>query len=246
VKLVHHCIEQRAAVRFFLAIAPRFEAASLRVEHELGGTEERPLFGPAVARCLLHHVVIHYARSYTRRNAAFSASKLPSELAREVAYSQRPSSHASERDPEATVVIVGMSSPPSNTRVLRTLCLSGRMARRRHTTVSGSAPVLPAAHQRASTVHTGHPVATAPEPKRPIGRWPNRRQVRSGNPQASRSRRAPAFTPHPGTQSCSTQKITARRDRSACALVTGRHPLTCRLAPSSRSKLALFFCSVPK
>ena len=98
----------------------RFESASIRVEHEPGGTEERPLTGPAVARCLLHHAMVHSARSYTRRNAAFSALRLPSALAREVAYSQRSCSHASERDPEATVVILGRFSPPLNTRALRT------------------------------------------------------------------------------------------------------------------------------
>jgi hypothetical protein len=120
VKLVHHSIEQRAAGMFFLAIAPRFEAASLRVEHEPVGTEERPLLGPAVARCLIHHVMVHSARSYTRRNTSFSALKLRSAPARDVAYSQRSCSHESERDPDATVVIPGISSPPLNTRVLCT------------------------------------------------------------------------------------------------------------------------------
>jgi len=104
---------------FFLAIAPRFEAASIRVEHEPVGTEERPSTEPAVARCLLHHAMVHSARSCTRRNTAFSALKLPSDPARDVAYSQRSCSHASERDPDATVVILGRSSPPLNTRVLR-------------------------------------------------------------------------------------------------------------------------------
>ena len=44
---------------FFLAIAPRFESASIRVEHEPVGTEERPLTEPAFARCPLHHVMVH-------------------------------------------------------------------------------------------------------------------------------------------------------------------------------------------
>ncbi len=39
----------------FLAIAPRFEATSIRVQREDVGTKERPLTGPAVARCLLDH-----------------------------------------------------------------------------------------------------------------------------------------------------------------------------------------------
>jgi hypothetical protein len=97
---------------FFLAIAPRCEAASLRVEHEPVGTEERPLLGRAVARCLLHHLMVHPAPSYTRRNAACLAVKLRSALAREVAYSQRSCNHASESDPDATVVIPGMSAHP--------------------------------------------------------------------------------------------------------------------------------------
>jgi hypothetical protein len=39
--------------------------------------------------------------------------------------------------------------------------------------------------------------------------------------------------------------MTARRDRSACAPVPGPDPLTCRVALSSRSKLALFCRAVP-
>jgi hypothetical protein len=74
---------------FFRAIAPRFESTSIRVEHESVGTEERPSTEPAVARCLLHLVMVHFARSYKRRNASFSALKLPSDPAPEVAYSQR-------------------------------------------------------------------------------------------------------------------------------------------------------------
>src|ERR1700692_3856585 len=71
------------------------------------------------------------------------------------------------------------------------------MARRRLTTVPGSDPLVPAAQRRPSTVHPGHPVATAPEPERPIWRWPKSRHVHSENSLASRSRRAPDFTPHP-------------------------------------------------
>jgi hypothetical protein len=72
-----------------LAIAPRFGSTSIRVEHEPVGAEERPSTEPAVTRCLLHHAMVHSARSYTRRNAAFSALKLPSDPAPEVANSQR-------------------------------------------------------------------------------------------------------------------------------------------------------------
>src|ERR1700694_4685359 len=39
--------------------------------------------------------------------------------------------------------------------------------------------------------------------------------------------------------------MTARRDRSACAPVPGPDPLTCRVALSSRSKLALFCRAFP-
>ena len=45
---------------------------SARVEHEPVGTQERPPNEPAVARCLLHHVMFHSARSYTRRNIILS------------------------------------------------------------------------------------------------------------------------------------------------------------------------------
>src|SRR5438309_6973873 len=68
---------------FYLAIAPRFESASIRVEHEPVDTEERPSTEPAVARCLLHHAMVHSARSCTRRNTSFSALKLPSDPARD-------------------------------------------------------------------------------------------------------------------------------------------------------------------
>jgi len=44
---------------FFLAIAPRFESTSIRVEHESVGTEEWSSTEPAVARCLLHHAMVH-------------------------------------------------------------------------------------------------------------------------------------------------------------------------------------------
>jgi hypothetical protein len=37
---------------FFRAIAPRFEAASIRRERERVGTKERPVTEPAVARCV--------------------------------------------------------------------------------------------------------------------------------------------------------------------------------------------------
>lgn len=47
---------------FLLAIAPRFESTSIRVEHVPVGAEERPSTEPAVARCLLHHVMVHSAR----------------------------------------------------------------------------------------------------------------------------------------------------------------------------------------
>ena len=71
VKLVHQRIESGEAGMFFLAIAPRFESTSIRVEHESVGTEERPWTEPAAARCLLQHAMVHSARSCTRRNAAF-------------------------------------------------------------------------------------------------------------------------------------------------------------------------------
>jgi len=47
-------IEYREAGMFILAIAPRFEAASIRLEHEHVGTKEWPVTEPAVARCVLN------------------------------------------------------------------------------------------------------------------------------------------------------------------------------------------------
>ena len=58
-----------------------------RVEHEPLGTQERPANEPAVARRLLHYVMVHSARSYIGRNTSFPALKLPSDLARDIAYS---------------------------------------------------------------------------------------------------------------------------------------------------------------
>jgi len=43
----------------FLAMAPHFDVALIRVDRELVGTAERPLTGPAVARCLLDHPMVH-------------------------------------------------------------------------------------------------------------------------------------------------------------------------------------------
>jgi hypothetical protein len=37
---------------FFLALALRLEATSIRVQRERGGTKERPVTEPAVARCV--------------------------------------------------------------------------------------------------------------------------------------------------------------------------------------------------
>jgi hypothetical protein len=47
---------------FFLAVAPRFEAASIRLERERVGTKEWPVTEPAVARCVLDR------RWFTRRH----------------------------------------------------------------------------------------------------------------------------------------------------------------------------------
>jgi len=44
---------------FVLAIAPRLEATSIRLERDPVGTRERPWAEPAVARCLLDESVVH-------------------------------------------------------------------------------------------------------------------------------------------------------------------------------------------
>lgn len=146
VKLVHQRIESGEAGMSFLAIAPRFDSASIRVEHEPVGTEERPWTGPAVARCLLQHAMVHSARSYTRRNAAFSGLKLPSDPAREVTYSQRSCSHASERPGRKVRHVWEVQLTLEHGSAAHSTGSSGRMARRRLTTVPGTDPVLPAAH----------------------------------------------------------------------------------------------------
>src|SRR4051812_25750400 len=131
---------------FFLAIALRFESTSIRVEHEPVGTGERPLTGPAVARCLLQHAMVHSARSYTRRNASFSALKLPSDPAPEVAYSQQILQATQARETRMQrFSYLGGPAHPRTPECGALDCSSGRMARRRRTTVPGPDPVLPAA-----------------------------------------------------------------------------------------------------
>ena len=68
---------------FVLAIAPR---RVIRAEHEPVGAAERPATELAAARCLL--TTRWFTRAiYIRRNTSFSASKLPSDPARDFAYS---------------------------------------------------------------------------------------------------------------------------------------------------------------
>jgi hypothetical protein len=126
---------------FFSAVAPRCDSASLRVAHDPVGTEVRPVTGAAVARCLLHDVMVHSVRSDTRRNAACSASKLPAVTAREVEHAMRLCSHASETDPDVTVVAPGISSTPLNTRALCTRMLKRPNGSLQARAVPGSDPV---------------------------------------------------------------------------------------------------------
>ncbi len=108
-------------------------------------------------------------------------------------------------------------SPPLDIRVQRIRVLKLPMARRRLTTVPGPDPVMPAAHERASTDAYWSSCRTAPELGRSFRRWPNRRRVYAGTRRGIRSRRAPDFTSHFGDRSYSTQKMTVRRDRPLCA-----------------------------
>ena len=101
-----------------LGQAPGGASTATHVVHESGGTEERPIRGPAMARCLLQHVMVHRARSDIRRKTSFSAFNWPAASARDCTAVQRSCSHASERGPEAIVVLRGMSSPPLHRHVL--------------------------------------------------------------------------------------------------------------------------------
>ena len=107
---------------FILAVAPSVRIRVDSCKHEPVGTEDWPSTEPAVARCLLCHAMVHSARSCTRRNAAFSALKLPSALAPEVASSH---GHAATqaREPGCNGRHTWDVSPPLNTRVLRTRLL---------------------------------------------------------------------------------------------------------------------------
>src|SRR5437879_6478798 len=107
---------------FILAVAPSVRIHVDSCKHEPVGTEDWPSTEPAVARCLLCHAMVHSARSCTRRNAAFSALKLPSALAHEVAYSHVMQPRKRER-PGCNGRHTWDVSPPLNTRVLRTRML---------------------------------------------------------------------------------------------------------------------------
>jgi hypothetical protein len=162
---------------------------SARVEHEPVGTQERPANEPAVARCLLHHVMVHSARSYIGRNTSFPALKLPSDLAREVAFLavMRPRQRATGMQRSSYPGV----SPPLDIRVQRIRVLKLPMARRRLTTVPGPDPVMPAAHERASTDAYWSSCCTAPELGRSFRRWPNRRREYAGTRQASAAAERP-------------------------------------------------------
>jgi hypothetical protein len=104
----------------FLLVIARFESTSIRVEHESVGTEERPSKEPAVARCLHPPRDGSLCAILHKEKRIFTALKLPSDPAPEVANSQRSGGQASERDPDEKFVIPGRSSSPLNTAVRRT------------------------------------------------------------------------------------------------------------------------------
>ena len=136
-------------------------------------------------------------------------------------------------------------SPPLDTRVQRIRVLKLPMARRRLTTVPGPDPVMPAAHERASTVLTGHPAAqylslddlSAVAQSTTCVCW---------NSPGIRSRRALRLH----VTSWSSKLLNAKNDRASRPFPVRAgaqvRPLTRQLAPSSRPKLALFFCSVSR
>ena len=134
-------------------------------------------------------------------------------------------------------------SPPLDIRVQRIRVLKLPMARRRLTTVPGPDPVMPAAHERASTDAYWSSCCTAPELGRSSRRWPNRRRVfagLAGHPQP------PSARLH--VTSWASKLLNAKNDSasrpSAVRADAQVRPLTRPLAPSSRPKLALFFRSV--
>ena len=117
------------------------------------------------------------------------------------------------------------------------------MARRRLTTVPGPDPVMPAAHERASTDAHWSSCCTTPELGRSSRRWPNRRRVYAGTRQAAATAERPTSCHILGLEVAQRKKDLASRPSAACAdaqvcRVTGR------VAPSSFPKLALVFCSV--
>src|ERR1039457_3395312 len=82
-------------------------------------------------------------------------------------------------------------SPPLDIRVQRIRVLKLPMARRRLTTVPGPDPVMPAAHERASTDAYWYSCRTAPELGRSSRRWPNRRRVYAGTRKAAAAAERP-------------------------------------------------------
>jgi hypothetical protein len=135
-------------------------------------------------------------------------------------------------------------SPPLDIRVQRIRVLKLPMARRRLTTVPGPDPVMPAAHERASTDAHWSSCCTAPELGRSSRRWPNRRRVFAGTRRASATAERPTSRHILGLKLLNAKNDLASRPSVVRASAQVR-PLTRRLAPSSRSKLALFFRSVP-
>src|ERR1700680_4412525 len=124
-------------------------------------------------------------------------------------------------------------SPPLDTGVQRIRVLKLPMARRRLTTVPGPDPVMPAAHERASTDAHWSSCCTAPELGRSLGGGPIDDACLlelAGHPQS------PSARLH--VTSWASKLLNAKNDRASRPFPVRAgaqvRPLTRQLAPSSR------------
>ena len=112
VKLVHCSIEQ---ARPACSSWPLLPAASIRFEHEPVGAEERPSTEPAVARCLLHHAMVHERDRTQGEIPHYQASNCPptQRVSRALVAVMRPR----QREIQMQRSSYSDISPPLNTRV---------------------------------------------------------------------------------------------------------------------------------
>ena len=144
-----------------------------------------------------------------RRTAQWSVVKRPCNRARDIPHSPRQARQ--QQKSGCTGPMAGSSSPPSSTSPEQP---NGSL---RLSTVPGPDRVVPAAHRRALTGHTRHPVATAHEPAHPIGRWPSQRHGSSGRFAGQLQSPSARVAPHPELPALLLAKLNMRRGRSVRA-----------------------------